>query len=556
MKNRKVAFRNLAVLTVLVSCFIACDKDFADIDSDIINNDTATHFDTESTDYEVIAYTKVLGPVQTNGLPVNMLGVYKDNINMSLTTASIVTEIESSVINPTFGTNVAIDSVVLTIPYFSTPTELEEDGSTIYQLDSVYGSAPIKLSLFESNYFLRDFDPSGEISDPQKYYANMSTGLDFISSSQLEAAPIPLYENDQGETDLDFDSFVPSDNQIELQDDEGEITGRIAPALRVKLDTTYWRTKIIDKEGEPELSNQNNFNDYFRGIYFKAEAQSDEGNLTLLNLNAATANITIHYKRDNTVEGEDPLSSTYTMNFRGNRVNFISNDNNTIPDGNETLGDESLILKGGQGSVAEIKLFGGDDIDTNNAVDNAFETFKNEFVETDENGNFVKSKRLINEANLVFYVNQTMVNDASVEPERIYIYDAVNHTPLTDYFIDNANTTFPSFSRISHLGRLQRDENVGESVGQGIKYKIRLTEHINNLLLRDSTNVKLGLAVSANVNLENSSFQLDVLNGTETEESVPVSSIIFPKGTVLYGNNTTNEEKKLYLEIFYTEPNN
>ena len=41
-------------------------------------------------------------------------------------------------------------------------------------------------------------------------------------------------------------------------------------------------------------------------------------------------------------------------------------------------------------------------------------------------------------------------------------------------------------------------------------------------------------------------------------KKLPVSSILSPQGTVLFGNNTsaTNENKKLYLEIFYTEPNN
>jgi hypothetical protein len=80
-----------------------------------------------------------------------------------------------------------------------------------------------------------------------------------------------------------------------------------------------------------------------------------------------------------------------------------------------------------------------------------------------------------------------------------------------------------------------------------------VTEHINNLLLRDSTNVKLGLSVSVNVNLENSLPQYKVKSDEDaTVETLPVSSILSPKGTILYGNNTTDETKKLQLEIFYT----
>jgi len=545
MKKRKIALRNFIVITLIVSCFIACDKDFADINSDIINNDTATHFDTDSRDFDVIAYTKVSGPVQTNALPVNLLGVYNDP-NYGISTASFVTEIESSILNPTFGENVVMDSVVLSIPYFSTPTDVDEEGTTTFELDSVFGTGKIKLSLFESNYFLRDFDPSAEISDTQNYYADMSTGIDLIASSQLEAIPLNLEDDDNV-----IEEFEPSASQIRLLDEEGELSNRLVPGLRIKLDTTYWRTKIIDKEGEPELSNQNNFNDYFRGVYFKTEAVDTEGNLSLLNITAVTSNITIYYTRDNTIEGGDPVNATFVMNFRDNRVNFISNDF-TIQNGNETTGDENLFIKGGQGAVAEIKLFDGENIDDDDSNDNTFEAFKNEFVETDEDGNFVSSKKLINEANLVVYVDQTMVNSA--EPERLYIYDAENQTPLPDYFLDFANTTSPVFSRLSHLGRLQRDND--ESTGNGIKYKFRITEHINNLLLRDSTNIKLGLAVSGNVNLENSFAQFDILNGTDIEETIPVSSIVSPRGTILIGNNTSDETKKLYLEIFFTEPNN
>ena len=76
----KIALKYLAILAVLIFSFIACDKDFASINSDIINDDTAANFLIKDTVYNenIIAYTKALDPVQTNNLPVNMLGVYND----------------------------------------------------------------------------------------------------------------------------------------------------------------------------------------------------------------------------------------------------------------------------------------------------------------------------------------------------------------------------------------------------------------------------------------------------------------------------------------------
>lgn len=551
MKNKKIALRNFAILTVITSFFIACDKDFASIESDIVNTDSATNFDAVSRSFDVIAYTKALPPVQTSALPINLLGVYNDAL-FGQTTANLVTQLRLSRTDPDFGNNVMLDSVVLSIPYFSTPVSSTNEGETIYELDSVFGDAPMKLSIFESNYFLRDFDPNSSINDRQIYYSNQSTGTSPISDALLEGT---LIYND--------DAFIPKSKEIQLKNADGDIIGRTAPALRVSFTpetfggTTalaYWNNKIIEKSGEPELSNINNFNDYFRGLYFKTEATNGVGSMSLFNLASTNANITLFYTSDgvptSTNPDPDPVQSSFTINFTGNRVNFLSNDF-IFPSGDEIQGDEQLYLKGGEGSMAVVKLFDGDDLD-DNILFNSFEYFKNEFVEMDDNGKFIRSKKLVNEAHLVFYVDQSSLTDV-VEPERIYLYDMKNNRPLVDYFFDLANTLSPVNSRTGHLGRLEREDT---NDGNGVKYKIRITEHINNLLLRDSTNVDLGLVVSGNVDLESNFQNFEVLNPDDDNDKIPVSSIVTQRGTVLFGNNTSDEEKKLYLEIFFTEPNN
>ena len=135
------------------------------------------------------------------------------------------------------------------------------------------------------------------------------------------------------------------------------------------------------------------------------------------------------------------------------------------------------------------------------------------------------------------------------------MYNLENKTPLADYFLDpTSNPSDPTNSRTIHLGNLIR---VGEDPnGLGIKYKIRVTEHLKNILLNDSTNVKLGLSISTNVDIESSSQQYKILTNNDLVNKIPLSSIITPYGTVLYGNNTTNSEKKVYLEIYFTEPKN
>lgn len=561
MKNHKLAFQIITVLAITLS-FIACDKDFATIDSAIINEDNATNFDITSQQYDIITYNKALQPVQTNNLPLNAIGVYDDIYGR--TTASFLTQLTLPNFDPDFGEGVALDSIVLTMPYFSRVSEIDEDGNIVYETDSVLGDVPIKLSLFESNYFLRDFVPDGDFDETQAYFSNKSASTSENFSGALEGTPINILPNPTSANSVSLDTngnIIVNDNGYTLtrQNDEGEteVVSRQAPGIRVKLDQTYWQQKIIDQEGNSVLSSQNNFSEYLRGIYFKAEPVNDDGSYIILNTAVQNSNITIYYTRLTPSDTDDAAATEQaevTLSFGPNRVNFLDNDF-TLPlnDGDSDTGDSRLYLKGGEGAIAKIKLFNGDDID--DGGDTTFDDWKNEFVEVDADGKFVKSKRLVNEANLVFYVDQDIVQDN--EPERIYVYDIDNKTPLVDYFFDVTNNSLPSFSKTNHLGPLQRVDD--EPNGDGIKYKLRITEHVNNLLLKDSTNVELGLSLSVNINIENQAIggpQRQVQDDDDTDFTVPVSSIITPRGTVLHGNNTEDQSKKVYLEIYYTEPNN
>ena len=561
MKKNKFALQ-IAVLALLVTSFIACDKDFSTLDSDILNDDVATNFDIVSDQYDIITYTDALGPVQTNGLGLNTLGIYDDE-TYGRTTSSFVSQLTTSSFGSDFGDGVKIDSVILYMPYFGSIEDVDEDDNVTYEIDSVFGREPIRLRLFESNYFIRDFDPSGDFEDTQAYFSNKSaSATEMIDDAVLEGVELDFvdYNEDTGEYD-------PIDNIVEISDegyvltgldDEGatQVSQRLFPGIRVQLDTTYWHNKIIDKEGDAVLESQNNFSEYFRGLYFKAEPVNDDGSFLILNTGAQNSNITIYYTRltpSTTDDDDETEQATFVLSFGPNRINFMDNDFNTpINDGNPTTGDSRLYLKGGEGSIGRIKLFNGEDLDEDDNTMNTFETWKNDFVETDEDGNFVRSKRLINEANLVFYVDQDLVNGN--EPDRLFVYDIDNKSPLTDFFIDAGNNSLPSLSKFNHLGPLQRVDD--EPDGDGIKYKFKITEHIKNLLIRDSTNVELGLAVSLNVNLEDITAQRQVQTADDSDFTIPTSSIITPRGTVLHGNNTEDESKKVYLEIYYTEPNN
>jgi len=550
-------FRNSLRVISFLFVLVACEEEFTTIDSDIINEDTATNFNTTSEKFEVLSYTEALGPVQTNGLGTNMLGVFKDNA-YGQTTASILTQVSSSLIAPTFGNNVVLDSVVLSIPYSSVNTGLDDDGIPTFQLQSILpvpddldnpNYAPIQLSIFENNYFLRDFDPNQDFDTPQRYFSNKSASAsEQISEADLEFTPLSYYGDENNAP------FVISNEAIQLRDDEGNVSQTLTPRIRLKFrlnedqNQDFWYQKIIAQEGNSTLSNANNFNNHFRGIYIKAEAEQDNGSLIVLNLDQQDANITMFYTRDSDNTDGEREQATYTLTFGPSRINFLDNDF-TIDSGNETEGDSQLHIKGGEGAIASITLFNGENIDDDDNTDNTFETWRNDYINVNEDGEFESYKRLINEANLVFYVDQTAVDGE--EPNRLYLYNKTNGIPLTDYSEDSRNNTIPLISIPNHLGILER-EDIEDSDSPGIKYTMKITSHIVNMLENNTENVELGLAVSGNVNVEATTPQFTVQTVDNSNETVPASALLTPRGTILHGSASTLEDKRLYLEIFYT----
>jgi hypothetical protein len=68
--------------------------------------------------------------------------------------ANFATQIVLESANPTIGINPVIESVVLTVPYFSTLVSTDANGDGTYKLDSIQGpsDAKIMLSVYRSGY--------------------------------------------------------------------------------------------------------------------------------------------------------------------------------------------------------------------------------------------------------------------------------------------------------------------------------------------------------------------------------------------------------------------
>lgn len=546
----------------LVSVFFiflifSCDKDFTSIDSDVISSENAINFSTSSIDYPLVASNLRLNPVKSNNLPSFMLG-YNNNPVFGESKASFLGQVIPTEFSPSFGENVVLDSVVLTIPYYSRAVETSEEGDISYEIDSIYGNSPTKLYVYKSNFYLRDFDPSGDFSDAQNYYSNGAlSNSEYINQSEVEAEL--LYES--GVIGDGSDDFTPSSERIDLTllDSLGEsyVSSSIAPAIRLKLNNpndNFWQSVFFENEGNPALVNPNTFKEFFRGLYIKADGVNSEGSMMMLNFASSNTKLTIHYTSETSSDSDTDSGGTttetitsqneYVLNFTDNLINVYENNFQVdVSTPNTVEGDERLYLKGGEGYMSTIDLFGGDIQDENGEMVDAFDHFKNSFYNEE---NEIANK-IINEAYIEFFVDQAQ--NIQDEPNRIYLYNFEQNTALIDYFLDQSVSSTTINAKINHLEPLTRD---GDSItGEGVKYKIRITEHLNNLILRDSTNAKLALVVTANVG---SIDNFSILNSGEEDRDFPSGAILTPKGTVLHGSQSENINKRPRIKIYYTDP--
>ena len=539
---------HINIFIIILIVVFSCEKDFASFDSQVINSDNAINFSTNSLEYNLTTKSEMVNPVQTNNLPSFLLGSY-NHPQFGRSNSSFVGQMVPSEYNHDFGDNVVLDSVVLTIPYFSRGIDTSEEGDITYEIDSVYGDEPIKISVYRNNFFFRTFDPFSNFDTSQSYYSNGSLSVEeIIDVAQLE-----------GELLFEIDDFTPSANQINLTqiDTSGNtyVSQRLAPALRFKLNNpndNFWETNFFENEGNQVLTNEPNFKEFFRGLFIKIESNS-EGSIMLLNFASSNTKLTIHYTSDNTNVGDSDTGSIddietnqheYVMNFSGNLINLFDNEN-PIDVGliDQSIGNENIYLKGGEGIISTLDLFSGSITDDSGEEISEFDHFKQFFYDEVSE----EPIRIVNEAYIEFFVNQNFSNDD--EPERIYIYNYEQNTALIDYFLDQSVSSLTINAKINHLEPLVRDSLDDD---KGIKYKIRITEHLNNLILRDSTNAKLALGVISDVaSVQN----YKILNDSETEEKRLASGVILsPKGTILHGNLSPEVDKRPKIKIYYTEP--
>ncbi len=173
----------------IIIALSSCQDDISSIGSEILGDEIPNGILDES--QTIVSYSKLMGPVQSNRMPAYQFGVYNDPV-YGKSTVNLLSQLTLQTSDPKFGDSAVVDSVFVYLPYFSKATTV--DAVTTYELDSIYGTKPINVSISASNYFLREYDPNTGFEEFQNYYTNQGA----------------TFEQNLGPVLASIENFIPS----------------------------------------------------------------------------------------------------------------------------------------------------------------------------------------------------------------------------------------------------------------------------------------------------------------------------------------------------------
>jgi hypothetical protein len=497
----------IGLLSIVFLTLTSCDKEIESIGVNLVDNN---NFNTNTLITTVITSNENVERVIGNGVPQYLLGVYSDN-EFGKLKASIVTQLTLPLTADSYnyGTNAAIDSVLLDIPYQSTRAlEDYEDAKPKFELDSVFGdtSNEFMLKVFELKTYLNTLDPN----DPTK-------SAIYYSDKEFMKGDTPLFEGNFKVNPDDTVTYIKryTPNALVYDIDTLKKVGSI-PSFKIPLNEAMIQQLFVDNASGSEFESAVDFQQYFRGLYLEADELINEQS-HIISFDMTNAKMTIYYSNDedeaegvdlndNGITGETAVrvSHDYEFSLGAIRSNIFNRDTSN----SKASGEDRLYVQGAAGSISKIDILA------------------NENLTTLQNNNW-----LITDASLVLYVDQNA--SSNIIPEQLFLYNYDENSQLLDMLTEG----------IGALGGvLERDDE-----GKPYRYVFKITDYISELLKADEP-------------LDLVTLGLKVYEITDTPTSVADTTIKnfswTPKGVVLYGNDANVVDKKPFFEISYTEINN
>lgn len=328
--------------------------------------------------YDLIAYNinnndsirsdagKLVNQINTSGISPSLavLGAFSEG-QFGMQKASYLTQLRMSTDNFSFGTTPKVDSVVLVLrPYSvsdSVVTRPLKDESLLVGTQTVPVSTEIKT--YPTNYGFKygkmRLGPGGTHSLMHINVDEITTFLDgndpaFKRSNVVVSTGVAL-----GSTV--FDGTVTSKTITKKSDNSALFTSDAG--IRIPLNKDFFQTKILDKNGKPELQDAANFTRHFKGI--KLSVTDTDG--YLIQLPTENMEVIMYYTNEKNDNGTITRpQSTFKLLLTGGignaRIGQYEYDRTNSAWAtarqsiNTTDGDDKLYLQGMGGPSIGVKI--------------------------------------------------------------------------------------------------------------------------------------------------------------------------------------------------------
>ncbi len=330
----------------------SCDSDPDSLGSQFFDGDTA---DGIKAAYDVVAYNltnndtirsdgRISSSVRKDTL---VLGAFSEP-QFGKQKASFVSQIRMGSYAPSFGVNPVIDSVVMVLKpsYYSASDSV----TTTTNEDYIWPEGSVAAKKVVKTYPVYKYGKKIINGAPAKLTVNINEVNNFlgsVSDTILSNAPVSVGTLIGSKTINGYITTV----EITKDSDNSELLSRTTPSIRIPLDNNFFKTKILDKEGQADLSNVANFIRYFKGI--RISVAEDDGYMMKLAI-PSSEDIVMYYKRNTSATDTTRVQASLSFNLSSSNPSFsqIEYDRNgaaiqtALAASNPTTGDAKLYVQG------------------------------------------------------------------------------------------------------------------------------------------------------------------------------------------------------------------
>lgn len=539
----------VGVIMVCTTAFLtfSCENDINEIGRNLFDGASSNVFYSN-----VVSYNTNNDSIRSDErvLQSAVLGVYDEPV-FGTTKARFYAQARIGRLNPDFGTNPEMDSVILSIPVFfkgkddeikidTTFVYLQEnetpsDTATIrlerkYKLDSIYGhrDIPITLQVREVAKYMQSQD-SIHFSNPALANCQSCNNI-----NNIEVFPQVLGSIEVKDSISTFQTKKMSDP-----------IGNDAPAvtLKIKLDKQYFKEKFIDNQGSSDLSDQASFiRNFFRGI--EISTPENQGFLMGFQPAADGFNISMYYSYDN--PAEDTGNDNYEPRKKSVLPLLFTSYWSSIPGYNVQVNQFEHINRSAQfvESYTHPNMLDGDSRIYLSGMDGTKAVIKLDPAELNEiRNNIINEGWAIVGAELNIYVDDSY---GFKKPPFLFAWNS--------YMKDGKqkNENFSDVSRFYNFYPNSVQFNPKYNYKDDPKmYTIRITDYIKSIVERgeDFEDSKIILSMG-NFMLLPASGYTEIL---EPKNPFMNDRAYNPYRIVLHGSNSEQTDKRLKLKIYYTK---